>query len=405
MKKTILLFSVFCLLLNLNSDAQTFNYVPNSSFEQNDTCPFGDNDIYLANPWDTLMAGGGVGIGGGGGYYAKCASVSYCGVPFNAQGYQFAKSGTAYSCQYVYEPYFHGREYFQVKLKNALTIGKQYCTTFYISLCESAIYACDHIGAYLDDGSIQALNESWVIKTPQVESPIHVIMKDTLNWMQIQGSFTATGNESYLTLGNFTTDSLTDTAIVTINTFSGIPAFYYFDDVSVIESNSKINAGNDTTIAVGDSVLLGKSIEGLPVQWYDIQGNLLANSSEIQVHPTTTTSYVVKMDLCGFVSYDTVKVKVGDVGISNLLINNPSLSIYPNPANNNINIILPSDNVATYQIECCDIQGKVINTVMISSNNAIMNTTTFTNGIYILRITNVATNEKNYKKVIIQHEN
>ena len=231
------------------------------------------------------------------------------------------------------------RTYAQVPLKQTLQNGKTYTVTFYTSRCAGSKYGIDRIGAYLDNGTISTTWGNLVAGvTPQIENPRYNIITDTVNWTKIQGCFIATGIESYLTLGNFYPDSLIDTLTLSYNASYGLTgtSSYFFDDVSVIEGNSSIHAGNDTTINKGDTIWLGKALEGFPIEWYDMQGNLLANSSELQVHPSTTTSYVVKMDLCGFVSYDTVQVKVGDVGIEPLTINNLALSIYPNPAGQSI---------------------------------------------------------------------
>jgi len=56
------------------------------------------------------------------------------------------------------------------------------------------------------------------------------IISDTANWTLIYGSFIAQGGEHYLIIGNFYSDTLTDTLNLngTINA-----AYYYYDDVNV----------------------------------------------------------------------------------------------------------------------------------------------------------------------------
>ena len=61
-------------------------------------------------------------------------------------------------------------------------------------------------------------------------NPANNLLTSTNNWMLVQGIYTATGGENYLTLGNFLSDADT----------TGVPAagpqpyaYYYFDDVSV----------------------------------------------------------------------------------------------------------------------------------------------------------------------------
>jgi hypothetical protein len=55
------------------------------------------------------------------------------------------------------------------------------------------------------------------------------LLTDTLNWMIVQDTFIAVGNETYLTIGNFDPDSTC--GIVS----STSEAYYYIDNISVID--------------------------------------------------------------------------------------------------------------------------------------------------------------------------
>ena len=70
--------------------------------------------------------------------------------------------------------------------------------------------------------------------TPQVVTPAGIVFEDTLNWMEVSGSFTAVGNEAYLAIGDFFTHAqhfIKDSYPTNCN---GL-AEYYVDDVSVEE--------------------------------------------------------------------------------------------------------------------------------------------------------------------------
>ena len=68
--------------------------------------------------------------------------------------------------------------------------------------------------------------------TPQIQ--FNGRINDTLNWVQISGSYVAIGGENFLTLGNFHDVTLCDT--LTNPYYSPYPfAYYYYDDISLVE--------------------------------------------------------------------------------------------------------------------------------------------------------------------------
>ncbi|MFM2224971.1 MAG: hypothetical protein RJA07_1173 [Bacteroidota bacterium] len=394
------LFIGFFFLTGINTQAQV-NYIPNPSFEKLTTCIFFAGDIHKAQPWDTLKNGG----GGLPSLFNACNSLKGLQVPNTEQGYRTSKSGkgVAWIDSYV-KTSKDIHYYLQSILSFSLTSNKTYTVTFFVSHPSGCPYAIDRIGAYLDNGSISTPSYGGLVNViPQVENPQHHIIIDTVNWTKIQGCFIANGTESYLTLGNFYPDSLTDTMSVSYVPHGLVDnASFFIDDVSVIESSATIQADNDTTILKGDTITLGKSIEGMPVDWYDIQGNLLAASSTLKVNPTTTTSYVVKMDLCGNVSYDTVKVSVS-VGIEQLTFENGQLEVYPNPCMEKL--LVMSDKSRTFgivnTIEVTDVLGRVvIQQIKNSSTQQIqIDVSGLSNGLYFIKATDIKGNVMNAKFV------
>jgi hypothetical protein len=113
-------------------------------------------------------------------------------------------------------------------------------------------------------------------------------------------------------------------------------SWYYLDDVSVIPINSEnmpANAGADVLVNPGDSVFIGQEISNLNCRWFNLTtGEQMADSiSGIWVSPAETTSYVVRQDLCGSITYDTVKVSVGFAGLNTLHVSKNSIKVVPNP--------------------------------------------------------------------------
>ncbi len=335
--------------------------------------------------------------GGAPSLFSSCSFGLGNRCPKTGAGIRTPRTGDAFIAEDIYISVALGRYYSQVPLKQTLVTGQNYTVTFYVSRCACSQYCIDRIGAYLDNGSISTTYGGLVNVIPQVENPAHNIITDTVNWTKIQGCFTANGTESYLTLGNFYPDSQVDTASAPYNPNYGVVnnSSYFIDDVSVIESTATIKADNDTIINKGDTITLGKSIEGMPVDWYDLQGNLLAASSTLKVSSSTTTSYVVKMDLCGNVTYDTVVVNVS-TGMEQLVNDNEKLMAYPNPASQSIVI---SHQSLVNTIEVTNLLGQQQNVLVekLTTNNLKLSTEHLPSGIYFIKAIDTKGNTMNAK--------
>jgi len=206
-----------------------------------------------------------------------------------------ARTGVAYS---GFSPYYGPpdlREYIEVKLTDSLLPNRKYCVTFYASSADSCRWATSRIGAYLSTDSVYSTNGFVLNYSPQVENPYGNIITDATNWTEISGEFTALGGEKFLTIGNFYNDANTDT--VTIGNYFLYYAYYYIDDVSVIEMvYDTANAGGDKTICEGDSVLLGTAqCDGCTYQWLPATGLSDAMAAQPMASPAQTTTYVLTL--------------------------------------------------------------------------------------------------------------
>ena len=169
---------------------------------------------------------------------------------------------------------------------------------------------------YFDNGAVmgsQNLNCRSVLNvTPQVQNNPSVIMGDTLNWMTIEGVFSANGTESRVTIGNFMNDAGT-IGIATGFTTNFLPAVYNIDDLSLIATDITAYAGADATICVSDSIHLGRPQEvGLECLWYKPTiATPFASTSDIWFKPTQTGTYtfIQRMDNCA-ITWDTVNITV-----------------------------------------------------------------------------------------------
>jgi hypothetical protein len=385
MKRLFLLLLSFLLCINVKAQ---LNLVKNPSFEQYSLCPNSFDQISYATSWHSIDTNGIVSCASE--YCNVCATGGGIGVPSGGDYYQYPRTGNgmAQTAMFFDESYYYpiGRNYMQGQLKNTLENGKPYCVTFYVVLEEKSGNASNNIGAYLDNGSIDSTTLSTcgfpqTQYTPQVEET--TIITDTLNWIKVEGSFIANGNEKFITIGNFKDKA--HTSYVPFNTTSGVHiSFYLVDDVSVIESSIKAYAGNDTTIHIGDSAFIGRTPEiGLECTWH-AQGSstVIGTGAGIWVKPNTTTTYIVSMLLCGATTYDTVTVTVVPVGITPFGYK-PHYTVYPNPVKNEVTITAP---FTIESVEIVNLLGQTVFSNSYKTKSVTISTNNLSSGIYFFKV-------------------
>ncbi|MFI5203925.1 MAG: T9SS type A sorting domain-containing protein [Flavobacteriales bacterium] len=215
MKRTLTLPKLICtnILVLLAISVSSQNLVPNPGFEVQDTCP-AVSQIYLAQPWVSATTGT------PDLYNTTCPTQ-------NAS----ARTGIGSSGVYCLNTFANNREYMEVPLTSSLVNGQTYCVNFYVSRLNYR-YACNRMGAYFSVGAVNQATTSVLPFIPQVENnPGNML--SAIGWIQIWGSFVASGGESHLILGNFSNDADTDTLVVNAGSTSKV-AYYKIDDVSVM---------------------------------------------------------------------------------------------------------------------------------------------------------------------------
>jgi hypothetical protein len=363
-KSILLLILVICFI---DAHAQV-NYVLNPSFEDYSKCPYALDQIKFANYWspiDTLNYPPTDSFGDPRctpEYCNKCAgSNPYAGVPWNGYFYPRTGNGMAHVMMYydgsLSNNFPDQRNYLQGRLYRTLVAGKSYCVTFFVSFEFNTGYAINHIGAYLDNGEIDTTQNCGLPQTthiPQVADS-NVIF-DSINWTKIEGSFTATGAEKFITIGNFF--DLAHTTAVYIPGSADPVSFYLVDDVTVVQSETPAYAGGKKFKLKTDSVFIGRS-EVLPdCEWY--RNGVLIDTfhSGFWVKDTANTTYVVKQDFCGNVKYDTAYIVIAKLGVSSVG-SEGVFKVYPNPATKEITI-QTVNNVSSAQLAIYDLSGRVI---------------------------------------------
>jgi hypothetical protein len=296
-------FAIFILFVQCQMcHSQIINYINNGSFEDvltNTNTP----TSYSAKYWGGIDSSK---------YYGVILSqvTVPVKVPLYGTNYQWPQHGFNFlGTTFFSDKQNNNRGYPRNRLKQTLQPGKEYCFSMYVNLANNSVHAIDAIGVYFGNSSIDTIsqcNKPITYLTPQVQNPINNIIADTLNWILIQGQFTANGTEKYALIGNFRTNTNTSTIIANSTYSPAVFADYLIDYVSLIELDLPAFAGHDTVVFAGDSVFLGREPDvGIDeaCTWFKLPGTTPIDTiAGFWIKPNETSTYVVRQEICGLVS-------------------------------------------------------------------------------------------------------
>jgi len=293
----------------------------------------------------------------------------------------------------------------QVKLLDTMRSGYCYYVEFYAANMQWVRYKTNNISACLTSFSLQTnLVAAGIIPNiqPHITNYDNPVLEDTVKWNKISGIYEAVGTEQYITIGNFKDNANTDTVKIypvgwPNNFFMGAVSEIFIDAVSIYSINPTGAlpwSYRDTTINKGDSVFIGNKMGGLNFhpQWFTENGTYIKTNAGITVSPTVTTKYVVQYTLCGVQRTDTVKVTVpgdDDVAIEKFQLLNEELKIYPNPADDVLNIECKSvKNNKKLVLIILNSLGEIIREeeIVFKENAARIKTIDLLNGVYFLQL-------------------
>ncbi len=291
-------------------------------------------------------------------------------IPKNCFGFQNPKSGDFYIgfltyaiCGYCAENIV--QETIYGNLANSLSANHIYEFSLYWSLANSCAVATNQLQAYFTKNKpppyagISTLDSIpyYFPKgyTSQVAWDTTLYMTDTLNWVKLSGCFIAMGGEKYISIGNFRKKSQTSyftqgydnsfichnysfggnisaSACISTEDTSRKFSYYYIDDLSLYDRGYYSGVARcirDTVVCKNTAVVIGNNIaDSSQYTWYPTTALSCSTCPNPTASPSVTTTYVVKKQLCSYISYDTVVVKVAP---------------YPSPANAGNDITLCSE--------------------------------------------------------------
>lgn len=360
MKKLFLVF-VGVIIICSYTFAQN-NLVINGDFETKTACNISLNDIQKATGWMSPSLGTPD-------YFNSCVGGNIVNIPKNLYGYQNAHSDSGYSGIYLYsEILFNAtyREYIQGSLYNALKQNSFYYYKMFVSVADlvphfSQYLATNKLGIYFSQNSFFDSIYGNLTYMPQIIADTTIFYSDTLNWMPIAGVYKANGGEQYLTIGNFNDNAHTDTMHLIKSNALPIQlyiSYYYIDDVSLFEITEP-RAIADTTICLGDSLIIGANDTAIACNWYPAAGINDTSLTNPKASPKQSTWYYVShYNSFGYLAKDSVHITV-------INCSNESSLILPNiisPNNDGVNdfFTAKSTNLASFNCQLINRWGVLV---------------------------------------------
>jgi outer membrane protein OmpA-like peptidoglycan-associated protein len=223
----------------ISLQAQTFNLVPNSGFEDTNIKKlkaYGQMEEFSMD-W---FAASTVPVD----VYGEGAKGDKVGIPSNNFGKQEAAEGLCYAGFRAYskDPKL-SRNYLEVRLPQMLNSDVMYCVSFDISLADLSRYAVNEIGVLLSDRKIDQPNGGDMILNADIKHKTNKVFQYMEGWEKFCGTFVGTGEEEYLIIGGF--GGRNDMSIERVTRPQGITgaqvnhAYYYIDNVSIVEIQAK----------------------------------------------------------------------------------------------------------------------------------------------------------------------
>jgi gliding motility-associated-like protein len=263
----LLLFLVFCCL---KTNAQA-NLVPNGDFEDVKICPSGQSNFYNAKGWFTPQI-------------APITLNDPCqyGIYWAPNTDTFGVNKTRSSSFETYgffvnvQNLSHHRVYLATQLKEKLVAGQRYYFEMSFRTLDSVAHLHRVITDFSDGQAVAFSSDfptyDWNVPNDFMHlKPIlsHSLVKD-YNWHKLKGCFTAVGNEKYIIIGNFRSNS------ETVRAPTARPNSTYFANSTHVLDNVvlvpvKVSLP-DTAVCQGQSVTLNVGntlIDSMRYLWQD----------------------------------------------------------------------------------------------------------------------------------------
>lgn len=221
--------------------------------------------------------------------YFACGSIN-AGVPDNFPGCQMdiAPDENYAGIVLLFGVY---TEYIQQEMISAMLPGITYFVQMNVSLAEySSDRYADGLEVYFSNDQIIGTNQNLLPVSASLKLTGTELLNDNSKWVKICGTYTATGGEQWITIGNFggivTNNGIISSTDCDVYPSSSPIAYYYLDDISVIPFAENLVCGNS---AIGPDCPL----PGASYSWSPATGLSCTNCANPIANPTIITTYTL----------------------------------------------------------------------------------------------------------------
>jgi hypothetical protein len=380
-----------------------------------------------------------------------CSPVGLTSVPKSLFGFEYAHKGQCYAGEVILD-YSSSNfyEYIQGAFLRPLSAGKVYGIECYVSLGDINPNCLSDLGFYFSDTQVNSTPSGYRLPfTPQFENPSSNMISTHIGWQRITGSYTAHGGEQYLCIGNFKPYGLCNIT----NCWDPSPdtsAYMFFDDVAVYDTATidTIRLCQNDSIEISgawykaSSTIIPENIGSVVVRHYIESRSESASYTEINIdysrgdtvqagHRWICYSDLIQaprfvcdsfddtLSLCWHEIYlwtihDTIldehypniygcdstvryvcRSNVGIKEINDRIVWN----VYPNPANEFIEVQLDANDPTKYSVSIMDVAGREV--LKHSLVNDKIDISVLKSGMYFIQLINTKTgNSVDTKKFV-----
>jgi hypothetical protein len=205
------------------------NLVPNGSFEEYTACPEFISSVFLTG-WENLHTNSAD-------YFNAC-NTTVAGVPLNQFGYQYAADGQAYvgmaTTSNASGTY---REIVGIQLTEPLQPGVPVCLSFKTAMGGFGSWPGNSTSYSSKGLGLQFFTEfpsDWGTYLYPNTAALHIeyVPTDTAIWYHVTGTYVPDSSYSYIAVGNFFADSLSERTLIDSTGFgTAFLAYAFVDDV------------------------------------------------------------------------------------------------------------------------------------------------------------------------------
>jgi len=235
------------------------NLVPNASFEEFEGTLRRDKQFDLTKNWTNATEVISE-------LYASDIKSKYVAIPDNIYGKEEPAEGNNYAGIVMYSHRGRvSRSYLTVQLNSKMKQNELYCIRYKASLAERSRYASNNLGALITPRRINQKGTNAITNPDAIMTDGNPIVSQTDGWWEFCQRYAAKGNEQYLTIGNFETDTKTnnETREVSAEYEKGpvVAAYYYIDDVEIRRIAANENCGCEGSKIPESKVIYSPSLQ------------------------------------------------------------------------------------------------------------------------------------------------